>query len=83
MVRAAFECDTGILLHSKALLSFGLRIPKLYPKLIPRSLPVTPSPAPSLLDASAAGTLPAAGSEMEGPPLDEDVEDYFDAISPM
>ncbi|KAM0748030.1 hypothetical protein T439DRAFT_328684 [Meredithblackwellia eburnea MCA 4105] len=82
MLRACFLCDTDIIFSTKVLASLGLHPAHLYPLLLHREPPRTASLAPSVLDAQAAGELPHAGKS-ENPFLNEDAEDYFDALSPI
>lgn len=81
MIRACFRADTEMIFSSSVLASLGFRTHTLYPRVLPRDVPITTSLAPSILDAAKAGELPQAGTV--NPFMTEETEDYFDSLQPM
>ena len=81
MIRACFQCDTDILFSTAVIASLGIPPKNLHPLLLPRQIPRTAGIAPSILDTAAAGELPQAGGV--NPFLNEEAEDYMDAMAPM
>lgn len=81
MIRACFRADTEMIFSSSVLASLGFRTHTLYPRVLPRDVPITTSLAPSILDAAKAGELPQAGTV--NPFMTEETEDYFDSLQPI
>ncbi|KAL8276910.1 hypothetical protein RQP46_010738 [Phenoliferia psychrophenolica] len=81
MIRQCFQCDTDIIFSTAVISSMGIPPQNLHPFLRPRTIPSTSGIAPSILDAQLAGELPQAGGI--NPFMDEEAEDYMDALAPM
>ncbi|KAI5476095.1 hypothetical protein MNV49_000413 [Pseudohyphozyma bogoriensis] len=92
MIRSLFHCDSGALFVTEELGKLGLEPRNLYPVVLPRPVPQVPTISPNLMDAVAS--IPAKGKEgdrdiplpggvLKGIPIEEEHEDWLDAVAPI
>ncbi|KAI5477285.1 hypothetical protein MNV49_006506 [Pseudohyphozyma bogoriensis] len=73
MIRACFECETGILFRTESLQKYGMDVDTVWPRCVPRQ-PETPDYFSSSSPSSSASSL------KEGK-IDEHLSDFYDATA--
>ncbi|KAI6017467.1 hypothetical protein EDC04DRAFT_478799 [Pisolithus marmoratus] len=83
MIREIFKAEVGILFHRSMFNQIGMDPSTLYPHVIPRPPAIFNSPIKADVDVPSAADDAAIQCDPEGKFVSEELEDLFDACSPI